>query len=390
MTDHPSYDPNLRRDTPLALKLKEWIKETGPLSVADYMNACLQDNEFGYYKTNRAIGASGDFVTAPEISQVFGELIGLWCVAYWQQLGSPDKVHLIELGPGRGTMMRDALRAAKVVRSFHDALCVNLVETNPRLAAIQHKTLDGSCQRMNQYNNFNDLTHYYDMNRTIEPRRLRRQRGPAFVLGNEIIDVLPIRQLQFNGGDWHHRKVGLTDSGNLTWVLGNQSFVTVPEFTRSVKEGDIFEFTFVHKSFANDMASLRDVYAKIGCLFIDYGHTEPALGDTLQAVRGHKFESIFASPGEADLTAQVDFQSVAAAATKAGLAVDGPITQAEFLGSLGIMERASQLMAANPARANEIEMGVARLMAPNGMGTRFKAIGIRSPELPPLPGFPAK
>ncbi|MEQ1695468.1 MAG: SAM-dependent methyltransferase [Hyphomicrobiaceae bacterium] len=374
-----SYDPDLRRDTPLAIKIKERIRASGPMLLSAYMNTCLNDPEHGYYRTQKAIGAGADFVTAPEISQAFGELVGLWSAAVWQDLGKPRPLELVEFGPGRGTMMRDALRASRIVPGFHDALYVALVEVNRQLALQQAKTLAGCGVPIGHYD---DVHTIFGMQQPGFGREV-----PRLFLANEILDVLPIRQLQFKAGAWRHRKVGLDDRGELCFVIAQLSQIGIPISIPPPVEGDIFEVCFDHHFFLNSQVGQRANRQSLAALFIDYGHDEPGYGDTLQAVRGHKYESVFASPGEADLTAQVDFASVAHEARRLGFVVDGPTTQAEFLGRLGIIERASKLMGANPGKAGEIEAGVMRLMAPNGMGTRFKAIGIRSPTMGKLPGF---
>lgn len=344
-----SYDPEARRDTPLALKLKERIRREGPLSVAEYMHACLHDPEHGYYVKQPAIGRGGDFITAPEISQVFGELIGLWSAVAWQQMGSPPRVNLVELGPGRGTLMRDALRAAGKVRGFFDAIDVHLVESNALLIERQQATLS-ACGRPIAWH------------ASLAPV----PSAPSIVIANEFLDTVPASQM-ING---IARCVALDPSGHL-------AFTPVEGTIRERQD---------HIALIADLAQ-KSTESPLAALFFDYGHTATAPGDTLQALRAHQPEHPLTSPGEADLTVHVDFEAFAAVAHGHALAVDGPITQGEFLGRLGIVERASRLMSANPAKAGEIELAVARLIAPQGMGSRFKAIGVRAPNLPKLPGF---
>jgi NADH dehydrogenase [ubiquinone] 1 alpha subcomplex assembly factor 7 len=364
MTSAPEYDPNERRDTPLAAKLAATIRANGPITVADYMRACLLDPEHGYYVRQQAIGASGDFITAPEISQVFGELLGLWSVVVWQQMGAPARFDLVELGPGRGTMMADALRAASLAPDFLAAARVRLIEVNPLLRQAQRATLARSKVPIEWSAWLADCAPFL----------------PSIVLGNEYLDVEPVEQTVEIAGLPFVRCVAIDGSGRLTFVQrARDGGHLLPDTV-----GGIREHRATGASFANELMALPVVAA----LFIDYGHPGTTSGDTLQAVRGHRFEHPLTSPGEADLTAQVDFGAVATAARSAGLTVDGPITQAEFLGALGISHRGSRLMSANPARALEIETGIARLMSPEGMGTRFKVIGIRSQQMPPLPGFP--
>lgn len=375
MSDLP-YDPAARRDTPLARMLAARIRREGPIPIDAYMRACLADPEHGYYRTRTAVGRAGDFITAPEISQVFGELIGLWSAIVWRLMGSPPAFSLVELGPGRGTMMQDALRAARIVPGFLEAATVVLVDVAPT------DTLRS------------------ELARTLPHSRIRASRlsdidsgKPAIVLANEFLDTCPLSQIEIAEGRSHVRGVGLDAEGRLTYVRMRAAAPTSPP---APAIDGIFE--------AQDWSVLGEVRRLLSAggaaLFIDYGHFDPARGeagsgpaDTLQAVRSHRPEHPLTSPGEADLTCQVDFNAVRRRLSEhesdgpPALAVDGPATQAEFLGSLGIMERASRLMAANPAQAAAIEAGVARLMAVPGMGNRFLAIGARVPSLPALPGF---
>jgi NADH dehydrogenase [ubiquinone] 1 alpha subcomplex assembly factor 7 len=356
------------RQTPLALKLAQRIAHDGPISVADYIDACLQDPEHGYYRRQGAIGAAADFVTAPEISQVFGEIVGLWCAVVWQQMGAPQSVRLIELGPGRGTLMRDALRAARLVPPFLAALKVDLVETNSALEKAQRAALAGA-----------DVPITW----SCDPAP---GSGAAIVIANEFLDTLPAEQFIFRADSWHQRSVGLDASAGLAFVDGPRvADAALPADLPIPAEGDIFE------SRRDAFAALATLVVKLGApvagLFFDYGHVSPGYGDTLQAVSAHQYRNPLEAPGEADLTAQVDFSSFADALHAHGLACDGPLPQGEFLGRLGAVERASRLMAANPNRAGEIEAGIARLIAPSGMGGRFQAVGIRSVDLALLPAF---
>lgn len=364
-------EPAARTATPLARELAARIGREGPIGVEDYMQACLHDPAHGYYRTRGAIGRDGDFITAPEISQMFGELVGLWCAAVWQQMGSPAEVRLIELGPGRGTLMRDALRVARVVAPFHEALRVALVETNPHLIEAQRATLAGEETPIVWLAEIQSC----------------RGDGAAIVIANEFLDTLPVRQWVRRDGRWHDRRVGLDGASALSFVAGETASKEPPPASLAgpLPDGQVFESR--QAPFAALAEQLSGLGERTAALLIDYGHVKPAPGDTLQAVRAHRYDDPLAAPGEADLTAQVDFSSLAAAMTRRGLACDGPLTQAEFLGALGLPERASRLMAANPDKAAAIETAAARLMAPVGMGTRFHALGVRSPSLPPLPAL---
>jgi SAM-dependent MidA family methyltransferase len=360
--------------TPLAEELVARIKREGPISVAAFMEACLHHPVHGYYRKRLAIGRTGDFITAPEISQTFGELIGLWCAVVWRQMGEPGTLRLVELGPGRGTLLRDALRAARAVPAFRKALDVRLVETDAALAAEQRATLQREAVAVTW---------------SKEIDAAAREASPTILIANEFLDTLPVAQWVLRKGRWHARCVGLDGEGQLTFLDGAVESAPhlPPEIEASAAEGDIFEAR--EAALETWSAKLAALGVPLAALFIDYGHRRPSCGDTLQAVRAHRYEDALAAPGEADLTAQVDFAGIAAAMERNGLACDGPVTQSEFLGALGIVERASRLMAANPEKAARIEGEVARLMAPGGMGTRFLVIGTRTPTLPPLPGLGA-
>lgn len=368
-----TYDPDARRETPLALKLKQRIRREGPIRVDQYLEACLHDATHGYYSNKAAIGARGDFITAPEISQVFGELIGAWCVAVWHQMGRPSPFNLVEFGPGRGTMMRDALRAMRVRPEILAAVHLVLIESNTTLKQTQRETLSVAGVPIAWAGKL-----VYATDSSL----------PAIILANEYIDTEPVEQFVRLAGHWAVRTVGLDANTDLSFMTDSAcSAYAVQELDRrfsGAKPGDVCELYSFEHDFVD---ALFNQPVLVSALIIDYGHTQSGPGDTLQAVRAHAPEHPLTSPGEADLTAQVDFAQVLDALRSDKIAVDGPVTQAEFLGSLGIIERASHLMAANPIKAGEIEMAVARLMAPNGMGARFKAIGLRTAGLPPLPGF---
>lgn len=354
--------------TPLARELAARIARDGPISVAAYIDACLQHPEHGYYRRQAAIGTAADFITAPEISQVFGEIIGLWCAVVWQQLGSPARVRLVELGPGRGTLMGDALRASRLVPAFRAALRVELVESSTTLEAAQRAALANEAVPLTW------------------SRELAPGGEPAIVVANEFLDTLAVEQWVFRGGTWRTRCIDCTAGGALSFADGRPPLCAdVPAGLAAPAEGSIFETRGA--AFATLTAKLAAVGMPVAGLFIDYGHASPGYGDTLQAVSKHGYADPLARPGEADLTAQVDFAGFAAAVRGAGLVCDGPVPQAEFLGRLGVLERGSRLMAANPGQAAAIEAAIARLMAPVGMGTRFQAIGIRSPDLAPLPAL---
>jgi NADH dehydrogenase [ubiquinone] 1 alpha subcomplex assembly factor 7 len=381
MSDTP-YDPNLRRDTPLARKLIARIKACGPITVHDYMDACLNDAEFGYYRTQKAIGRAGDFITAPEISQVFGELIGLWCAVVWQQMGAPPRFNLVELGAGRGTLLADALRATRIVPGFREAVSLHILDQNPVLIEQQRAALTAMGIACTWHATLETL-----------PSDL-----PSIWVANEFLDTVPVHQYERHDDRWRSRAIGLDASGQLAFVAAPADWpvladTDLPSHTAQHhwESGEIYESQSWDYSTLRRMQKVTAIPA-FAALFMDYGYVGQATIDTLQAVRAHRAEDVLTSPGEADLSCHVDFENFAACVGDPAhggnkLASDGPVTQAEFLGQLGIVERASRLMAANPDKANALEMGVARLIAPQGMGTRFKAIGVRSAALPPLPGF---
>lgn len=367
-----TYDPELRRPTALAEQLKARIALAGPLTIPEFMSACLWDERAGYYATRTAIGANGDFITAAEISQVFGEILGLWAGVVWQQVfAAPERVTLTEYGPGRGTMMRDMLRAARVVPGFAHAASVHLVEASPVLQAAQREALADFGAALTWGHNLIGFP------------------PPAIIVANEFLDAWPVDQWLKTNMGWRQRGVGLDWRGELTFCILDASDATG---ALDRLYGDAPPGTVVESQRPERLAEALRALASAGpiaALIIDYGYASASAGDTLQAVRAHVYEHPLTSPGEADISAHVSFYELASVLHTSGLAIDGPVTQAEFLGSLGIIERASRLMHANPERAGEIEAGVARLLAPNGMGTRFKAIGVRSQGLPTLPGFPS-
>ena len=364
-----TYDPAMRRQTPLALILKQRIQHAGPIPVGEFMSHCLWDEAHGYYATRNGIGASGDFITAAEISQVFGELIGLWAAVVWKEaLGAPPAVQIVEYGPGRGTMMRDIIRAGRVVPGFREAARVHLVEMSETLAATQRATLTGLPVPVTWGQNLVGFD------------------TPAIVFANEFLDSWPADQWLKTTNGWLKRAVGLDAQGELCYcALQGPAPADLAQRFPGALPGAIVESQRPER-FAEAFQALARK-GPLVALIIDYGYATSSAGDTLQAVREHKYECPLTSPGEADISAHVSFFELASVLHQAGLAIDGPTTQSEFLGALGIVERTSRLMQANPARAGEIETGVARIVAPGGMGGLFKVMGVRSPDLPQLPGF---
>ncbi len=354
--------------TLLAEKLARRIRVDGPMTVADFMAACLGDPEHGYYLNREPFGRAGDFITAPEISQMFGELIGLWAVAVWEAMGSPTHLVLAELGPGRGTLMADALRAARVRPAFLAAAQIHLVETSPRLREAQAAMLTATATAPQWHAGIDDLPP-----------------GPAIILANEFFDALPIRQFVSTGRGWAERMVGLDGDGRL--AFGLRPGATPP----ALPVGDPPPGAVVADSPAAD-ATIAVLAARLvaqggAALAIDYGYAGPTFGDTLQAVRRHRFDDPLAHPGEADLTAHVDFAALARTAAIAGAAVHGPIGQGAFLAALGIAERARRLAAGKDAATrSEVAAALHRLTHVDAMGELFKAMAVAAPGLS-LPAF---
>ena len=352
--------------TPLAARLAGRIASDGPIDVAEYMAICLSDPEHGYYLHRDPLGRRGDFITSPEISQIFGELIGLWCVAVWEAMGSPDQFVLAELGPGRGTLLADALRAARVRPAFVEAASVALVEVSPRLRATQAETLA----------DFAPV--WVEAVSSVPP-------GPTIVLANEFFDALPIHQFVYTGAGWAERVIALND-GVLDFGLRPVAAMAPDVKTGAASIGAVIETRPAAESVAAELG--RRLAAENGAaLIIDYGYVGPTFGDTLQAVREHRYDDLTAHPGEADLTAHVDFTPIAAAAEKHGAAARPLVDQATFLQNLGIAERAERLVQdKDDAVKASIAAAVDRLTGPDQMGRLFKVLALSSPGLT-LPAF---
>jgi NADH dehydrogenase [ubiquinone] 1 alpha subcomplex assembly factor 7 len=357
--------------TPLEQRLVELIRTNGPISVADYMTDALGHPHDGYYMTQEAIGAAGDFTTAPEISQIFGELIGLWLVEAWFDMGSPGRFNLVELGPGRGTLMADILRAAELRPEFLKAATLFLVETSGRLRLEQQRALRGRKLKPLWADEFSEIPA-----------------APLLLVANEFFDCLPIRQFERTAAGWRERLVGLEDD-RLAFVLASAPPLPDTKLppAEECAEGTVAEIGPTGEALAREIA--KTLVAEGGrALVIDYGHFGAGLGDTLQAVRGHAFCPPLSAPGKADLTAHVDFEALARAALAEGATVWGPVSQGAFLARLGLEARAERLAAGKPEAEREtILAGVRRLSAPEEMGEIFKALCVSASHLPPPAGF---
>jgi len=367
-----------RRSTPLAIKLQDRIARYGPIPVATYVNACQSDPDYGYYIRKQAIGAAADFVTAPEISQIFGELIGIWCALVWQQLGEPEEVNLLELGPGRGTLMVDVLRTLAKIPKLSKGLRIHLLEINQTLKKQQRRILQDEVNRLTHHE-----THLSLCAAAADTT------SAWIVIGNEFLDALGVRQLISQNGVWHERMVTYVDHNRLEFGIGEAIKHSEPAWpsAEAQPDGQILELMpSIGGVVTPLMCSLAQASA-VASLFIDYGYEQTTCGDTLQAVRNHTYEHPLTSPGEADLTAHVNFADAERRLQEAGFLTYALLSQAEFLGRLGIVERTSRLMSVNPVRAAEIEVATSRLMSPNGMGSRFKVLAASSANVSPLPIF---
>jgi NADH dehydrogenase [ubiquinone] 1 alpha subcomplex assembly factor 7 len=345
--------------------LKCRIAAEGPLGLDAYMEEVLAHPEHGYYRTGDPLGRAGDFITAPEISQMFGELIGLWAATVWLAMGRPVPHKLVELGPGRGTLMADAVRVAAAADGFADAIEIHLVETSPVLMQRQKRNLSTLTQPVHWHERFSDVPN-----------------GPLVVIANEFLDALPIRQFQRTVTGWCERRVGVCD-GALAW----ECVATSKAPSLAAAPGEIVEVSPIRD------AAVREIAARVArdggaALLIDYGHARTAAGDTLQAIKGHKFHDVLDSPGEADVTSHVDFQAVAEAARGAGALVHGPVGQGTFLKALGIETR-TQRLAVDKSRgeAAAIRAAFRRLTGPTEMGELFKVVAITARGFPTPEGF---
>lgn len=355
----------------LAEIIRDKIREHGPISVADYMEMALAHPEHGYYRNRDPLGLRGDFTTSPEICQIFGEMIGLWCAQVWMQMGS-GPISLVELGPGRGTLMADLLRATRKVAEFHDAITVHMVETSPTLANAQYMRLRDEHPRIEWLDHIDELPE----SRTI-------------LVANEFFDALPIRQFIMAEDGVHERRV--------TWNNATAAFEFIqgPAGLQLAKSGQAIPAGTVMEQCPAARSMLRSLTERLkrhggAALIIDYGYLGEAHHDTLQAVKAHSFHSVLAEPGEADITAHVDFTTLQQIARDAGMVVPPLINQGEFLVRMGAEMRAEILLkTAGPAQRDQLISGLQRLIAPQAMGELFKVMAIGSDPMVELPGFDA-
>jgi NADH dehydrogenase [ubiquinone] 1 alpha subcomplex assembly factor 7 len=359
--------------SPLQAEIHKLIRSSGPMPVWRYMKLCLTHPEHGYYVSRDPLGREGDFTTAPEVSQMFGELLGLWTASVWKSIGSPATLRLIELGPGRGTMMADALRAIRVLPPLYESIDIHLVEINPVLRERQRATLSGA-RNITWHDSLDDVPE-----------------GPAVILANEYFDVLPVHQVVRRETGWHERVVNLDDDGKLSFGAAEDPIprfeVLLPPLVRAAPIGAVFEWRPDHEMM-KIATRVRDQGGAM--LAIDYGHMRSDAGDTFQAIARHSFADPLKHPGQADVTAHVDFQALARAAEDVGARVHGPVTQGDFLKRLGIETRALTLMGkATPEISADISAALKRLTdsGRGGMGSMFKVLAVTQPDLTMVAGL---
>jgi NADH dehydrogenase [ubiquinone] 1 alpha subcomplex assembly factor 7 len=358
--------------TPVEERLRQLIRAEGSIDVARFIGEATVACAGSYYRGRDPFGVGGDFITAPEISQMFGELIGLWAVAGWRQIGAPARFNLVELGPGRGTLMADALRAAAVAQDFLAAADVHLVEVNAALRETQRASLDGY-----------PVTWHDTMDEVPV--------APTVLVANEFLDVLPVHQLVATDEGWRERTVALDPSGNrLVW----SDRAATPDLNAAVakivdpKPGAVYEVAPDREALVADIGR-RCAHDTGIALLIDYGHdADLAPGDTLQAVRRHRYQDPLERPGDADLTTHVAFGALVRSATGAGARAWGPVPQGVFLERLGLTVHAERLArTADHAETAAILAARRRLIHPGEMGTLFRVLAITAADAPAPAGF---
>lgn len=343
----------------LSKSLRRLIRETGPISLAHY----IAESNARYYASRDPLGSEGDFITAPEISQMFGELIGLWFADLWLRMGRRKRIHFVELGPGRATLAKDALGAAA---RYGFAPQVHFVETSPKLRAIQRAA-------------FPDCQHHHDLSTLPED-------APLLLVANEFFDALPIHQLVRSAEGWFERMVGLEDD-RFVFKLGTERMDhLVPLSWRSAPQGTIIETSPAAVAVMSEIAQRLSAQGG-AALIIDYGYKKLASGTTLQAVKAHQRVDLFDYPGEADITAHVDFELLAQVARAQGAEVMGLQYQGEWLRQMGIDLRTEALQRRNPGERDKLQRQRDRLVEDNQMGKLFKVLGICGRRWPIGVGF---
>lgn len=367
--------------TPLKTRILEQIKTAGPISIANYMSQCLLDPTHGYYPTRDPLGIDGDFITAPEISQMFGEVLGLWLINSWRDMGRPERIYLIELGPGRGVMMSDMLRTARLEPDFYKALHIYLIEPSSALEGKQAQILGHIDIPVQWVSGLKEVPS-----------------GPSIVIGNEYLDCLPVRQFvvkdPFAGHSGLYERLISVKSDNPQKLVYDVSpspisaaeIALLPKTLPELKTDQIVEVNTGLAYVIDEIKTRFDTHPG-AALFIDYGPDTTETGDTFQALKNHEKVYPLDAPGEADLTARVNFAHVLELAIDAGLSVFGPTPQNTFLSKLGIEVRAVALSKSAPAAKAKIARQLHRLTHSDEMGTLFKAICLQADGLAPPLGF---
>ncbi|WP_396584108.1 class I SAM-dependent methyltransferase [Bartonella grahamii] len=353
-------------------KIKEIIALNGPITVSQYMTLALTDPQFGYYQTQTPFGRTGDFITAPEISQLFGEMIGIWTLASWNAHGCPHPFILAEIGPGRGTLMDDVLRTIqKLSTTAFNAAEVFLLEISKKLAEEQKKRLASYPKQIHSIERFDQI-----------PLK------PLFLIANEFFDTLPINQYIKIKGEWRERRITIDQNGEFTFIADPRKFPSscLQSYDSNVPDGTIFEHAPLRHQFMQHISN-RLIQRKGSALLIDYGAADLAFGDTLQALSKHRFRDIFDAPGEHDLTSHVGFFFLKKIALEQGCFAE-IFEQGDFLLKMGLLERAKQLGASKSATLQDkIRQDMERLVSPNQMGKLFKVLYVCDKNIPLPPRF---
>lgn len=355
--------------TPLTPILREKIAEQGSISLADYMGIALGHPEHGYYTTRDPFGTRGDFITAPEISQIFGEMIGLWAVQAWQAMGG-GPVSLVELGPGRGTLMADLLRATRNMLQFHEHITIHMVETSPTLAHAQYMKLRDLHPRIEWVDSLDELPQ-----------------SPMIFIANEFFDALPIKQYVMSDEGMRERRVGFdAEKNEFTFTLAEPGLALAKSGT-IIPNGTVMENSPMSRQLMRQIA--QHIKQHNGAaLIIDYGYLGEAHHDTLQALKNHLFHPVLSAPGEADITAHVDFETLRNISEDVGAHVQGPAGQGEFLLRLGAQLRLEMLLKqASGEQREKLISGLQRLVSPQSMGELFKVMAVVADARIETPGF---
>ncbi|MCF6293406.1 MAG: SAM-dependent methyltransferase [Robiginitomaculum sp.] len=358
----------------LSRRLLRQISQDGPISVAHYMTLCLLDPRHGYYPTRDPIGAGADFITAPEISQIFGELVGIWLANCWQAMANPKTTQLVELGPGKGTMMSDILRTARSVPEFSKSIQVHLLEASAALVAVQAKTLGSFAQTINWTDDLNDTGS-----------------GPLLLVANEYLDCLPVRQFVRKNDFWFERLIGLSETNELQFTLSptplaQTEMKLIPPNLLQASDNTLVEIRSGLSGFFDPLAE-RAKTDPVIALFIDYGPASSQAGDSFQAVSKHQKVDPLKRAGEVDLTAQVDFTELKRMAEQAGLLTSNIVTQGSWLQQMGLLERAAALSSGKLGARAKIARQVHRLSDDNEMGELFKVMAVYSKGISMPVGF---